>query len=236
MAAAAVIFVGIMLARRWMAREGVDNSSLEEYVPEMEHGCEELLDGIELKMETEDPTTLLKHLEAENDKLQGQIKEMERIVEICTEKDLQMKELEKLMENIRNENEKKTNLESECVEKDLQMKEHEKLMDLIGKENVVKKEQIEKNELVMELKKEVGELKAEKTKLVSECVEKDLQMKEHDKLMEFIRKENEVKKEQIKKNELVMELKKEVGELKAGKINWYMNASKKTFRGRNMKI
>ncbi|XP_068243730.1 uncharacterized protein PF3D7_1120000-like [Palaemon carinicauda] len=40
-------------------------------------------------------------------------------------------------------------------------------------------------------------------------------MKEHEKLMEFIRKENEVvKKEQIEKNELVNELKKEVGELK----------------------
>ncbi|XP_068243665.1 uncharacterized protein [Palaemon carinicauda] len=146
MAAASVIFGGIMLARRRMAGEDVDNSSLEEYVPEMEHGCEDLLDGNELKMEDEDRTTRLENLEAENDKLRRQIEEMERIVEIkqsdCTEKDLQMKEHKKFMENIRNENE------------------------------VEKREQSQKNELVNELKKEVGELKQEKNEPECECVEK----------------------------------------------------------------
>ncbi|XP_068234064.1 myosin heavy chain, clone 203-like [Palaemon carinicauda] len=190
MAAASVILSGIMLARRRMAGEDVDNSSAEEYVPEIEPKCEDLLDGKELKMEDEDRTTLLETLEAENEKLRRQIEEMGRMVEI------------------------KENLQSDCNEKDLQMKELEKLMENIRSENyVVKKEQIEKNELVEELKKEVGKLKAKNTKLESECVKKDLQMKEQENLMESIRNENEVvKAEQFEKNELVKELKNQVDE------------------------
>ncbi|XP_068234138.1 uncharacterized protein [Palaemon carinicauda] len=251
MAAASVIFGGIMLARRRMAGEGGDNNSLEENVPEMEHGCEDLLDGIGLKMEDEDRTTLLENLMAENAELRGQIEGMGRLVEIkenlqshCNEKDLQLEELEKLMENIKNENEVlkteqnqknelvtelkkefgelkagKTKLESECIERDIQMKELEKLMENIKNENeVLKTEQNQKNELVTELKNEFGELKAGKTKLESECIERDIQMEELEKLMENIKNENEVlKTEQNQKNELVTELKKEFGELKAGK-------------------
>ncbi|XP_068243939.1 golgin subfamily A member 6-like protein 7 [Palaemon carinicauda] len=217
MAAASVIFTGIMLARSRMAGKDVDNSSLEEYVPEMEHGCDDVLDGNELKMETGNRTTLMENLKAENDKLRGQIKEMGIIVEInenmqsdCTEKDLQMKELENFMGNIRNENEaEKAKLESECVEKDLQMKELENMMGNIRNENeVMKKEQNQKHELVKELKMKL----AEKAKLESECVEKDLHMKELENFMGNIRKENEVmKKEQNQKHEL------EVGELKEEK-------------------
>ncbi|XP_068222570.1 uncharacterized protein [Palaemon carinicauda] len=88
------------------------------------------------------------------------------------------------------------------------------------------KEQNQKNELVNELKNEVGELKAEKSKLECECVEKDLQMKELENLMEFIKKENE-------KNELVNELKNEVGELKAEreklKADWTQDYEKLEF-------
>ncbi|XP_068234133.1 paramyosin-like [Palaemon carinicauda] len=249
MAAASVILGGIMLARRRMAGEGGDNNSLEENVPEMEHGCEDLLDGIGLKMEDEDRTTLLENLMAENAELRGQIEGMGRLVEIkenlqsdCNEKDLQLEELEKLMENIKNENEVlkkeqnqknelvtelkkefgelkagKTKLECEFIERNIQMKELEKLMENIKNENeVLKTEENQKNELVTELKKEFGELKAGKTKLECEFIERNIQMKELEKLMENIKNENEVlKTEENQKNELVNELKKEVGELKA---------------------
>ncbi|XP_068227958.1 calponin homology domain-containing protein DDB_G0272472-like [Palaemon carinicauda] len=210
MAAASVILGGIMLAwkRRRMAEEDVDNSSLEEYVPEMEHLGEDLSDGNVLEMET-DQTTLLQNLKDENDELQGQIKEMGRIVEM--NKKLQNEQVKEL----KNETEK-DKLESECVGKDIQRKEHENLLEILRKENAeMKKEQIQNREQVNELKNEVGQLKTEKDKLESECVGKEIQRKDHENLLEILRKDNaEMKKEQIQNREQVNELKNEAEKTK----------------------
>ncbi|XP_068233378.1 DNA ligase 1-like [Palaemon carinicauda] len=186
MAAASVIFSGIMLAwrRRRMAEKDVDSSSLEEHVPEMEHLGEDLLDGNELEMET-DQTTLLKNLKDENHELQRQIKEMGRIVEMNKKlQNEQVKEFKNVVGELKTEKDK---LESECVGKEIQMKDHENLLEILRKKNAeMKKEQIENREQVNELKNE-----AEKTKLESECVQKEIQKKILENLLESLRKEKQ---------------------------------------------
>ncbi|XP_068242403.1 myosin heavy chain, clone 203-like [Palaemon carinicauda] len=166
MAAASVILGGIILAwrRRRMAEEDVDSSSLEEYVPEMEHLGEDLLDGNVLEMETYQ-TTLLQNLKDENDELQGQIKEMGRIVEM--NKELQNEQVKELKNEVSELKTEKDKLDSDCVGKDIQMREHENLLEILRKEN------------------------AEKTKLESECVQKEHQKKKLENLLESLRKEKQ---------------------------------------------
>ncbi|XP_068237216.1 dnaJ homolog subfamily C member 3-like [Palaemon carinicauda] len=168
MAAASVILGGIMLAwgRRRMAEEDVDSSSLEDYVPEMEHLGEDLLDGNVLQMVT-DQTTLLQNLKDENDELQGQIKEMGRIVEM--NKKLQNEQVKELKNEVGQLKREKDKLESECVGIDIERKEHENLLEILRKEN--------------------AEMK--KTKLESECVKKELQKKKLENLLESLRKEKQ---------------------------------------------
>ncbi|XP_068242207.1 dnaJ homolog subfamily C member 3-like [Palaemon carinicauda] len=148
-------------------------------------------------MEDEDRTTLLENIEAENDKLRRQIEEMGRIIEIkenlqsdCTEKDLQMKELKNLMENIRNENEEVGELKEErekikadmaqdyekldffCKIKDLEIMERNMIAEKFETENEeIKKVHIKNMEQLNKLKSAVCEQKAEREKLVAEKAE-----------------------------------------------------------------
>ncbi|XP_068241128.1 uncharacterized protein PF3D7_1120000-like [Palaemon carinicauda] len=204
-AAASVIFGGIMLARRRMAGNDVDDSSLEEYVPEMENGC----DLLELKMEDEDRTTFLQNLEDENNKLHGQLNELRSIVhELNRAKETQ----EKMTFEKASEYQK---LEAECVEKDLRMKELETLLEILKVKNKeIKKNENEKTEQINKLKRNVDELKDEKKKLESECVGKDLKMKEHENLNEKMKLECECvgKDLQMKEHENLVKILKEENE------------------------
>ncbi|XP_068241095.1 uncharacterized protein PF3D7_1120000-like [Palaemon carinicauda] len=201
--AASVIFGRIMLVRRRMAGNDVDNSSLEEYVPEMENGC----DLLELKMEDEDRTTFLLNLEDENNKLHGQLNELRSIVdELNRAKETQ----EKMTFEKASEYQK---LEAECVENDLWMKELETLLKILKVKNEDnKKNENEKTEQINILKRDIDELKDEKKKLESECVGKDLKMKEHENLA------NEQSKKALnEETEQVNNLKLEVETLKEEK-------------------
>ncbi|XP_068234101.1 putative autophagy-related protein 11 [Palaemon carinicauda] len=144
-------------------------------------------------METEDQTTLLQNLEDENDELQGQIKEMGRMVEMNeklqneqvkelkneeieemkkeqTEKTQQLKELKNEVGELKAEKDK---LKFECVEKELQMKEHENLFEILKKETEdMKKDQTEKTQQLKEVKNE-------------------LQMKKQENLLENLENENQ---------------------------------------------
>ncbi|XP_068213294.1 uncharacterized protein [Palaemon carinicauda] len=187
-AAASVIFGGIRLARRRMAGNDVDNSSLEEYVPEMENGC----DLLELKMENEDWTTFLQNLEDENNKLHGQLNELRSIVD---ELNRAKETREKMTFEKASEYQK---LEAECVEKDVRMKELETLLKILKiKNEEIKENENEKKEQINKLKRDVDELKDEKKKFEPECVETDLQMKEHENLVKILKEENEQSKKAL---------------------------------------
>ncbi|XP_068205346.1 uncharacterized protein [Palaemon carinicauda] len=170
MAAASVILGGIMFARRRrrMAEEDVDSSSLEEYVPETEHLGEDLLDGNELEMET-DQTTLLQNLEDENGKLKAE----------------------------------KTKLESECVQKEIHMKKLENLLESLRKEK--QSENKWKREFE-ELKEEKEQLEAnlvqDYEKLQFVCKIKDLEIMEQKIIAEkFEKKKLKAEKEEVRKTE-----------------------------------
>ncbi|XP_068241090.1 uncharacterized protein PF3D7_1120000-like [Palaemon carinicauda] len=192
MAAASIILGGIMLAwrRRRMAEEDVDSSSLEEYVPEMEHLGEDLLEGNVLEMET-DQTTLLQNLKDENDELQGQNKEMGRKVEM--NKKLQNEQVKEL----KNEAEK-TKLESECVQKELQKKKLENLLESLKKEKQSgNKWKREFEELKEEKEKIEANLVQDYEKLEFVCKIKDLEIMEQKMIAEKFESENkEIKKAQ----------------------------------------
>ncbi|XP_068250654.1 interaptin-like [Palaemon carinicauda] len=208
-AAASVIFGGIMLARRRMAGNDVDNNSLEEHVPEMENGC----DLLELKMEDEDRTIFLQNLEEENNKLHGQLNELRSIVdELNRAKETQ----EKMTFEKASEYQK---LEAECVEKILRMKELETLLEILKVKNEeIKKNENEKTEQINKLKRDVDELKDEKKKLESECVGTDLKMKEHENLVKILKQENEQSKKTLsEETEQVNNLKLQVETLREEK-------------------
>ncbi|XP_068227929.1 dnaJ homolog subfamily C member 3-like [Palaemon carinicauda] len=205
MAAVSATLGGIMLAwRRRMAEEDVDSSSLEEYVPEMEHVCEGLLDGNELEMET-DQTTLLQNLKDENDELQRQIKEMGRIVEIN--------------KKLQNEQAEKTKLESECVQKELQKKILENLLESLRNEKQSgNKWKREFEELKEEKEKLEAKLVQDYEKLEFVCKIKDLEIMEQKMIAEKFESENkEIKKVQSENTEQLNKLKSELCELKAEK-------------------
>ncbi|XP_068201607.1 golgin subfamily A member 6-like protein 26 [Palaemon carinicauda] len=189
-----------------MAGNDVDNNSLEEYVPEMEIGC----DLLELKMEDEDQTTFLQNLEDENNKLHGQLNEPRSIVdELNRAKETQ----EKMTFEKASEYQK---LEAECVEKILRIKELETLLEILKVKNKeIKKNENEKTEQISKLKRDVDELKDEKKKLESECVGTDLKMKEHENLVKILKQENEQSKKALSgETEQVNNLKLKVEELK----------------------
>ncbi|XP_068220409.1 interaptin-like [Palaemon carinicauda] len=178
LAAAGVIFGGIMFARRRMAKEGED-------APE--------LDGEDLKTECLDQMTQVENLEEENNKLQGQLNELRRdLDEMKTEKEMQ----EKLKAQKETENQK---LKIDCVENDLQRKEQEKKQEILEEENSKLQGQLN------ELRRDLDEMKTEKEtqeklkdqketenqKLKLDCAEKDLQMKEQEKKQEILNTEME---------------------------------------------
>ncbi|XP_068210429.1 uncharacterized protein [Palaemon carinicauda] len=155
----------------------------------------------------------LANLEDENNKLHGQLNELRSIVdELNRAKETQ----EKMTFEKASEYQK---LEAGCVEKILRMKELETLLEILKVKNEeIKKNENEKTEQINKLKRDVDELKDEKKKLESECVGKNLKMKEHENLVKILKEENEQSKKALsEETEQVNNLKREVETLKEEK-------------------
>ncbi|XP_068222596.1 uncharacterized protein PF3D7_1120000-like [Palaemon carinicauda] len=180
-----------------------------------------------MKEQENEQETIRKEKEDIKKTLNGKINQLEND---CVQKDLKMKEQEKLLKNLKTEKEIINKVQNEKSELQNEYNEKEKLLEILKIENeALKKVQNQKTEQLKQLVNEVVELKREKdeqerlkAKMASDYQnlekaynDKDLQMKELKKLLENLKTENNGLKNFRK--DPVNKLRNEEEELKAEK-------------------